>query len=98
MSEHIQYWLKSSEHDLEAAESLFASGKYDWCLFVSHLVLEKTIKAIYVLHNNNQLPPKTHNLNRLAENTAIILSAEQKLFLDEVNDFNLAVRYPEYRN
>lgn len=26
-----------------------------------------------------------------------MLTEEQKLFLDEVNDFNLEVRYPEYR-
>ena len=36
--EHIAYWLKSAEHDLNAAESLFQSGKYDWCLFIGHLV------------------------------------------------------------
>ena len=25
------------------------------------------------------------------------LTEEQKLFLDEVNDFNLAIRYPDYK-
>ncbi len=43
--EHIAYWLKSAEHDLEAANSIFASGRYDWCLFVAHLVIEKVLKA-----------------------------------------------------
>jgi HEPN domain-containing protein len=43
------------------------------------------------------MPPKTHNLVKLAEKTTIPLNAELKLFLDEVNDFNLEVRYPEYK-
>ena len=62
IKEHIQYWLDSAENDWAAAENLFASGKYDWCLFIGHLVLEKILKALFVQDNNNQLPPKTHNL------------------------------------
>ena len=27
-----------------------------------------------------------------------IISKEQEIFLDEVNDFNLEVRYPQYKN
>lgn len=81
---------------MESAESLYLSGKYDWSLFIGHLVLEKVLKALYVRVNQNQLPPKTHNLVKLAENTNIVLTAEQKYFLDEVNDFNLEVRYPDY--
>ena len=96
IEEHIQYWVESEEHDLESAESLYLSGKYDWSLFIGHLVLEKVLKALYVRDNQNQLPPKTHNLVKLAENTNIVLTTEQNFFLDEVNDFNLEVRYPEY--
>ena len=84
IKEHIQYWVESAEHDLESAESLYLSGKYDWSLFIGHLVLEKVLKALYVRDNQNQLPPKTHNLVKLAENTNIVLTAEQKYFLDEV--------------
>ena len=98
INDHIKYWLKSAEHDLETAESLFQSKKYDWCLFLGHLVLEKTIKAIFIKENNNEMPPKTHNLVRLAKVSNVILSEENKFFLDEVNDFNIEVRYPDYKN
>ncbi len=37
-----QYWFNSDHHDLEVAESLFNNKKYDWCLFVGHLVYEFT--------------------------------------------------------
>ena len=65
--EHVKYWRESSRHDLESAESMFESQKYDWCLFVGHLVLEKILKAIFVDKNDSNMPPKIHNLVRLAE-------------------------------
>lgn len=97
IDDHIEFWLNSADHDLETAESLFSAKKFDWCLFLGHLVLEKALKAFYVKDNENRLPPKTHNLLKLAEETTIPLNDDVKLFLDEVNDFNLEVRYPEYK-
>ena len=97
IKEHIEYWLQSAEHDLDTAESLFQSKKYDWCLFLGHLVLEKTFKAIFVKNNNNEMPPKTHNLVRLAKVSEVTLSEESEVFLDEVNDFNLESRYPDHK-
>jgi len=61
-----------------------------------HLVLEKAIKAVFVANNENKIPPKMHNLVKLAEDSFLNLTKPQKLFLDKVNDFNLEVRYPEY--
>jgi HEPN domain-containing protein len=97
INDHIKYWIDSSDNDLEAARNLFTSGKYDWCLFIGHLVLEKTLKAAYVSNNKNKIPPKTHNLTKLANLSNLKLTEEQIFFLDEVNDFNLEVRYPEYK-
>jgi HEPN domain-containing protein len=45
MNNHVRYWLDSAAHDLDVAESLFQNAKYDWCLFLAHLVLEKILKA-----------------------------------------------------
>jgi len=56
IDEHIKYWLDSAAHDLDVAESLFESGKYDWCLFIGHLVLEKVLKALLVYKTNNRHP------------------------------------------
>jgi HEPN domain-containing protein len=93
---HIEYWLDSADHDLDVAETLFQNGKYDWCLFVGHLVIEKTLKAFYV-RDNQQSPPKIHNLPRLAAKTMLPLSEEQKTFLADINDFNLEARYPDQK-
>jgi HEPN domain-containing protein len=97
IDEHINYWLESAAHDLETAENLFQSAKYDWCLFIGHLVLEKMLKALYVKTNANKIPPKIHSLVKLAELSSLQLDQNQKIFLDEVNDFNLEVRYPDFK-
>ena len=65
--------------------------------YFGHLVLKKALKAIFVHSNENRIPPETHNLLKLAELSSITLTNEQKLFLDEVNDFNLVTRYPDYK-
>ena len=57
LQEHIKYWLESAEHDLQTAETLFANGRYDWCLFLAHLVLEKTLKALFVSSSRSPCQP-----------------------------------------
>jgi len=37
-NEHVEYWVNSANGDLTAADTLFKSAKYDWCLFIGHLV------------------------------------------------------------
>jgi len=95
--DHVEYWIKSADSDLAAAEALFDSAKYDWCLFIAHLVLEKALKANFVFANENKNPPRIHNLVKLAELSFINLTNVENLFLDEVNDFNIATRYPDFK-
>lgn len=96
INRQIDYWLKSAAHDMDVAETLFQNQKYDWCLFVGHLVVEKVLKAFYVKERKEN-PPYIHNLVRLAENTNLSLSEEQLIFLADVNDFNIETRYPDIK-
>ncbi len=96
--EHIKYWIDSANHDLETLDALYEANKFDWSLFIGHLVIEKLLKAHFVKNNENKIPPKLHNLIRLAEISGIELTEERKLILDRINDFNIEVRYPEYKN
>jgi len=57
--EHIAYWLKTAEHDFEVANHLFETGRYDWCLFISHLVIEKALKAFWVRDSENECRTST---------------------------------------
>lgn len=92
--EHIQYWIQSAEDDVSVAQSLFDSGKFDWSLFIGHLILEKILKANYV-RATQLTPPKSHDLSRLAEKARVQLTEAQAMFLERVNDFNLETRYPD---
>lgn len=89
-----RYWLEASIHDLEMSRSLFRTGKYDYCLFLCHLSLEKLLKAL-VARAINDHPPFTHNLLYLAGTADIQLSKGQIELLDQVNKFNMEARYPE---
>ena len=97
IEEHIKYWLDSAAHDLETAAFLFKSGKYDWCLFIGHLVLEKTLKALFVFRNNNKVPPKIHDLVKLARLARLELNQAQEIFLGDASDFNFEARYPDFK-
>ena len=66
-------------------------------MFLGHLVLEKALKAVYVRDNNNEMPPRIHNLVKLAEATDLKIEEAARIFLDEITDFNLEVRYPDYK-
>jgi len=97
INEHIKHWIDSAENDLETANILFNSRRYDWCLFISHLVVEKALKAVFVLNNDNKIPPKTHNLLKLAKKSSLPLSIDQKLLFKEIQGFNIEARYPQYK-
>lgn len=45
ISKIVKYWIEAATHDLEMANSLFRMGKYDYCLFLCHLSMEKLLKS-----------------------------------------------------
>ncbi len=92
----MEYWIQSAAHDFDVAESLFQNEKYDWCLFIAHLVLEKILKGCYVKFAND-FPPRTHDLVKLADMAGIEMDEEMLEFLDRVNTFNISTRYPDER-
>ena len=60
----IQYWLDSSDDDFETMIAMFDSKRYNWSLFIGHLMIEKLMKALYVKVKSDY-PPFIHNLVRL---------------------------------
>jgi len=93
----IKFWCDSAAHDIEAMDSLFAAGNYDWSLFIGHLVVEKILKSRWILDNNAYFPPKTHSLDKLARGTKLNFSEQDLMWLVQANDFNLEARYPDFK-
>ncbi|MCK9224001.1 MAG: HEPN domain-containing protein [Candidatus Muirbacterium halophilum] len=97
VNKYIDYWISVAKHDLDVAIVLFESKKYDSCLFFGHLSIEKILKGLWVKNNNMDFPPKTHNLLKLANETKIDFSKEDKKFFEILNEFNIEARYPDYK-
>ena len=90
----VKYWLEAAVHDMEMATSLFRTGKYDYCLFLCHLSLEKLLKSL-AARTMQDHPPLTHNLLYLSGKAGLQLSKAQIELLDQINKFNMEARYPE---
>ena len=95
--EHIAYWKNLAESDLEVARG-FMRRRHDlhYCLFFGHMSLEKLLKAL-VVAVTQEMPPRVHDLLRLAEKARLILSEELTEKFDTFNSFNLEARYPDYK-
>lgn len=96
IEKQVTYWATGSAEDLAAAESLLERGHLRQCLFLTHLALEKMLKAmvVYVTHD---IPPCIHNLIRLAELASLKPDDEQKRFLRRFDLYQLEGRYPDVR-
>ncbi len=93
----IEYWIDGSDDDYETMMAMFKSKKYNWSLFIGHLMLEKLLKALYV-KVKSEYPPFIHNLLRLAEKSGIELSTNKKEQLVTITAFNINARYDDYKN
>lgn len=94
ISKQIEHWRRGAEEDLQVANELVQNGRIRQGLFFAHLTVEKTLKAL-VCRTTNELAPPIHNLIRLAEQANLLLEAQQRDLLAEVNSFNIEGRYPE---
>jgi HEPN domain-containing protein len=94
LDKQVAYWIDSANHDFEVAVSLYENRKYDWCLFIAHLVLEKILKGLYHKRTGN-FPPRTHDLVRLIDMIGLNVDEDLVNFLDSVNTFNISIRYPD---
>ena len=78
-NEILKYWLNSSDVDSKAMENLFDGGHYIWALFLSHLVVEKSLKAYYA-ENVDIDVPRIHDLLKIAQKGHLQLTEEQMDF------------------
>jgi len=92
----IIYWQESSDSDFETMLAMFEAKRYNWSLFVGHLMIEKLLKA-YFVKMNEDFPPYIHNLLRLAEKSGLVMTEQDKTNLAYVTAFNINTRYDDYK-
>ena len=98
MEKNVKYWLDISEYDLETAEAMLEKARFLYVGFMCHQAIEKIVKAYYQ-QELNQLPPKTHNIILLVQQSNLYddFSDTQKAFIEVLQPLNIEARYPDYR-
>ncbi len=94
MKKATENWLQSAAYDLRTAETLYKNKRYIYVVFMCHLALEKTFKAI-LSEMFKELPPYTHNLNRLIELGKVKLPEKHQVFVNKINLQSVPTRYPD---
>ncbi len=94
MLKATENWLAQVDYDLATAEHMLHAGRYIYVISMSHMALEKTLKAL-VTEETQRLPPRTHNLIDLAQRGRPNLSQAQRDFIGQLNNASIGVRYPD---
>ena len=87
-------WLAQVDYDIATAEQMLQTEPYIYVIFMSHMALEKVLKAL-VTEETQKLPPRTHNPIDLAQRAHVVLSQAQQDFLGKLNNTSVVVRYPD---
>lgn len=95
-TEYINFWIGQAEEDWKAVDTLFKGKNYMQSLFFAHLVIEKLCKSLWIKHNEENVPPRIHNLIHLLSSTPIKLEDDKSELLLSLNRFQLEGHYPEY--
>lgn len=90
------YWYLTAEHDRDTMSGLFKLGRYSDALFYGHIVIEKILKALVVV-NNEDYAPLVHDLNVLARLSGEVFSNKDAYLLKNINNFNIRARYPDHK-
>lgn len=94
-SQAVKHWLESAERNVKAADDAYKTNHFDWCLFLWHLIIEKTIKGL--IYEKNKTPYPIHDLLKLIESTGLELSQEKIDWLNEITTFNIEARYDDFK-
>jgi len=80
-----------------SAEALHRAGQELHACFFLQQAVEKTLKALLV-SKTHSVPPRIHNLQKLAGLCGIDLAGDQAELLEDLNGLYLESRYPEMRD
>lgn len=95
-AEAVQAWKDSAVENLETAEDLLKLGKKSDALFFLHLALEKILKGLHQFLKH-QPSLHIHDLYRLAIESGLKISEDERKILDEISTFNVAARYDIFK-
>ena len=94
MADAAEKWAAQARYDIETAKAMFDTGRYLYVLFCCQQAVEKMLKAL-IAQRTRTMPPRLHNLMRLAEVAALTVPEDTAHLFRRLTDFYIASRYPE---
>lgn len=94
MDKRVLEWLKQADYDLDTAEFMAKGGRYFYAVFMCHLAVEKTLKALYQ-QKLQETPAKTHNLVYLLNRIGLRPDQDKSRVIARLNEANITTRYPD---
>jgi len=94
MADAAEQWAAQSLYDIETAKAMLDASRYLYVLFCCQQAVEKMLKAL-IAKRTRELPPRLHNLMRLAEVASLTIPEDTAHLFRRLTDFYIASRYPE---
>lgn len=94
MDDLTRKWAEQAQYDLDTADAMSKAGRYLYVLFCCQQAVEKMLKPA-IVQRTSKLPPRIHQLARLAELAGVTTDDEQADFLRELGGYYIPTRYPE---
>lgn len=91
-----RHWFSEAEEALVVAGHLIEKGDYSYALFFGHLAVEKELKGLHAVRQNQHAPP-IHNLLRLAKAAGLAPDETHTEVLIRITAFNIESRYPDFK-
>ena len=73
---------------------MFKAKRFVYVIFMCHLSVEKSLKAI-VADKINKVPPKTHDLFLLVKLAGLDIADAHKTIISHLKEASVPTRYPE---
>lgn len=94
MDDLSRQWAERAQYDLDTADAMFKAGRHLYVLFCCQQAVEKALKAV-IVKKTGELPPRIHNLLRLAEAAGIESGEGQIDLLTRLSGYYVKSCYPE---
>ena len=86
-------WVERARYDLDTARAMLTSGRYLYVIFCCQQAVEKALKAL-IAQQTGEMPPRLHNLSRLAEAANVQPDADRTELLLWLTNAYIRSRYP----
>lgn len=94
-----EHWLNSARYDLDTADAMYASGRWQYVAFMCQQAIEKLCKGLYLFYLDDNIP-RIHNISnivlRFAEQLKQPIEQDRYDFFNQLTALYIDGRYPDY--